>query len=119
MMNESVMMCMKVELERKATACRERQARLAADERTDESIHARIEQNVYEAFAAVLNAAAKQADPVGFFRARLEQIPSNWVKARETALAHNDAEKAHLETIKLTAAEAIEASLQRIMEEQA
>lgn len=119
MMNEVMLTQMKNNLADMAAACKARETQLAMDGRTDESIHARIERNVYEAFSAVLHAAARQSDPETFFRARLAQIPANWVAAKETAEAHGDSEKALIESIKIKAADAIAAVLDQRPEGQA
>ena len=116
MMNEAAAMQMKTALSDMTAHCKARELQLAAAGRTDESIHARIARNVYEAFTAVFDAACRQADPEAFFRARLTQIPANWIASRETALAHGDDEKAYIESIKLKAASEVEEAFRRTTE---
>ena len=50
---------------------------------------------------------------------RMEQIPAAWEKSLEQAQFHGDAVKAHLEKIKLEAAEEIRTAFDRIWSDEA
>ena len=118
-MNERNMEKMKAWLAAQRKACLQRQQELQREERRDEAVFQRIRANVFELSAAVLNAAAKQRDPDGFFRLRMQQISSSWASALQTAEAHCDAVQAHLERLKLEAAEEILSAFERIWSEEA
>ena len=118
-MHKSIHMSMQQYLSEQLAACKVREAQLAQEQRGDEATLARIEGNIYEVFATVWNVAAREQDHekgLTFFRARLAQIPQAWRDAREKALAHGDAEKAHIEAVKIAAAQAVSDALDRIAE---
>lgn len=94
------------------SACQRRCAELQADQREDEAVFEKIRCNVFDIFRTVLTAAEKQPDPPAFFRSRLDQIPASWEKALEQAEKHGDAEKAHIESVKLEAVRQIRARLE-------
>lgn len=110
---------MKTHLEQRVSELKARSLALSADDRQDESVFARIEMNVYDAFAAVLNAAEKTGGGEKFFLEKLEQIPGSWRAALEKAEAHGDQQRAHTERIKLSAAEEIRTAFIRMMGERA
>lgn len=95
-----------------AVLCKEQAAALAADDRRDEAVFEKIRCNVYEIFAAVLNTAQGQAEPMAFFRRQLDAIPANWEAAREKARAHGDESRAHTESVKLEAVQVIRQRLE-------
>ncbi|MBR7178799.1 MAG: hypothetical protein IKD27_04710 [Oscillospiraceae bacterium] len=95
-----------------AEACKSRADVLTADDRRDDAIFEKIRGNVYDIFLSVANAAEKTADPMAFFRARLADIPVNWEVAREKATLHGDVNRAHTESVKLEAIQAIRARLE-------
>ena len=85
-----------------------REQALAVDERQDEAGFEKVRGNVFDIFATVFSAARKacreESAMVDFFREKLMRIPQNWQDSLEKARAHDETEKAHLETIKLEAA---------------
>ena len=104
---------------RTQAACRARENALTAEGRADEAVFEKIRGNVLSLSEAVLKAAAQQADPAGFFRQRMQQIPAAWAQAREKALAHGDENRAYLEQIKLSMAEDIRRAFDHILEGEA
>lgn len=110
---------MQAYLEEQAAARKRNNAALSADGRQDEAVFARIEMNVFEIFAAVLSAAAKTGGGEAFFLERLEQIPGSWRAALAKAEAHGDAERAHIERVKLGVAGEIRQAFDRFMEVEA
>lgn len=97
-------------------ACKARENALTAEGRADEAVFEKIRGNVLSLSEAVLKTAMQQADPAGFFRQRMAQIPSAWAQAREKALAHGDENRAYLEQIKLDMAEDIRRAFEHIRE---
>ena len=94
---------------------------LTADDRADEAVFARVQGNMYDAFAAVFSAAVKthgrdDEKVVQFFREKLRQIPRNWHKALENARTHGEMEKAHLGSLKLDAVSEIQRTFEEIWE---
>lgn len=105
-----------------AAACKARQAALAADDRADEAIFAKIQANVYEIFHTVLGAGWKASggDPAkarAFFAAKLTQIPQNWRDGLTASQAHGDMERAQVERLKLDALAQIELQFAQLWEE--
>lgn len=101
--------------------CGTKAKELELDHRSDEAVFFKIRMNVYDAFSAVFSAGQKMAGNdeqklAGFFLSRLEQIPKNWQNALKAAQQHEEAEKAHIETIKLETAAEIEREFRRIWE---
>ena len=97
---------------------------LAADQRNDEAVFAKIRMNVYDIFHAVFGAAVKTCGDddekvLRFFLTRLQQIPGSWHTALTAARQHNETEKAHIESIKLEAAAGIREAICRIWEVEA
>ena len=98
-------------LAQRAEECEGRRASLAAEGRTDESTFERIRYNVYDLFRTTVS-ALHRAEPVEkdawwLFERRLKDIPSTWQRSHDLAELHGDTEKAHIERIKLDAAEDI------------
>lgn len=91
--------------------CQTHCAKLRSDNRADEAVFEKIRGNVFDIFRSVLTAAEKQSEPESFFRERLEQIPAQWEHALTLAKEHGDDEKAHIESIKLSAVREIRAFL--------
>ncbi|MBQ8654080.1 MAG: hypothetical protein IJ507_04005 [Clostridia bacterium] len=110
---------MKRYLAERQQSCLAHQETLQADGRADEGVFERIRANVFGVAEAVLKAADAQKEPEQFFRMRMEQIPAAWEKSLEQAQFHGDAVKAHLEKIKLEAAEEIRTAFDRIWSDEA
>jgi len=94
---------------------------LNSDDRTDEAVFAKIQMNVYDIFNTIFSAAIKTSgqndgEAVQFFLTKLDQIPKNWRNSLAGAQAHGDAEKAHIERIKLDTAEEIGKVFKKIWE---
>lgn len=101
---------MKEYLEKHVAQCAQARAQLMADHRGDEANFQAIQGNVYGIFSTILKVAVEQNpdNPQGveaFFLKKLEEIPAPWVEAREKAAARGDEIAAHLERLKLEAAE--------------
>lgn len=110
---------MKAYLTTQQQECAAQQAALRQEGRADEAVFQQIRLNVFQLSGAVLDAAGKQPEGEQFFRQRMEQIPANWQAAREKALLHGNETQAHLESIKLRAAEEIRSAFERIWSDQA
>ena len=94
-----------------AEECERRRASLAAEGRADESTFERIRYNVYDLFRTTVS-ALHRAEPDEeaawwLFERRLKDIPATWQRSHDLAELHGDAKKAHIERIKLDAAEDI------------
>lgn len=101
---------MKEYLEQRVAQCAQARAQLMADDRGDEANFQAIQSNVYGIFSTILKVAVEQNpdNPQGveaFFLKKLEEVPAHWVEAREKASARGDEIAAHLERLKLEAAE--------------
>lgn len=97
-------------LEEHMAQCAQARAQLMADDRGDEANFQAIQGNVYGIFSTILKVAVEQNpdDLQGveaFFLKKLEEIPTHWVESREKAAARGDEIAAHLERLKLEAAE--------------
>lgn len=109
-------------LEQQAVLCSRSSASLAADHRIDEANFQKIRGNIFDIFRTILRVADQTcADDHErfhlFYLQRLDQLPAAWTSAREKALAHSDAHRAHLEQIKLDAAQEIRREYLRIRED--
>ena len=98
-------------LSERAAACEARRAALAAEGRGDEATFERIRYNVYDLFRTTAG-ALHRAEPDEktawwLFEKRLKDIPSTWQRSHDLAELHGDAKKAHVERVKLEAAEEI------------
>ena len=94
--------------------CTTKHDALLRDGRADEANFEKIRANVFGIFDTVLDAAEKAARgdaeaAARFFASRLAQIPQSWYDALETAQKHGDETRAHVERIKIRAAEEIRA----------
>lgn len=107
----------------KAAACEARRAALAADGRGDEAKFERIRVNVYDLFRtaaqAIHRAQPDEAAAWRMFAQRLDDIPAAWQRSLDVAREHGDAEKAHIERVKLEAAEDIRRGYAALRGEQA
>lgn len=93
-------------LEEQIAACGQRGGLLRADDRTDEANFEKIRANVYEIFKTVLSVAGRvcgedERARKAFFSQRAQQIPASWEASYETAKQNGDAQKMHIEIIKL------------------
>ena len=104
---------LKTYLQENASQSRAEAARLDQDNRQDEAKLAKIRANVYDIFASVLQVAARQEDPEGFFRDRLQSIPANWAKTLEKAQAHDEIDAIWIEQTKLDTVSKIQAYLNK------
>lgn len=116
-MDEAKFQRMQAYFRRTQAACKAKENALTAEGRADEAVFEKIRGNVLSLSEAVLKATAQQADPAGFFRQRMAQIPAAWAQAREKALAHGDENRAYLEQIKLDMAEDVRRAFNHIWEE--
>ena len=98
--------------EEQIAACQAASAALVGDNRPDEAVFEKIRMNVFNIFRQVYSAGerAGNGDPekqMDFLRKQLENIPSSWRASLDTAEAHGNREKAHIESIKLEVVEEI------------
>lgn len=115
-MDEAKFQRMQAYFRRTQAACKAKENALTAEGRADEAVFEKIRGNVLSLSEAVLKTAMQQADPAGFFRRRMAQIPSAWAQAREKDLAHGDENRAYLEQIKLDMAEDVRRAFDHILE---
>lgn len=118
-MNEAVHQRIQDNFRRAQAACKAKENALTAEGRADEAVFEKIRWNVLSLNGALLKTAMQQADPAGFFRRRMAQIPAARAPARVKALAHGDENRAYLEQIKLDTAEDIRRAFEGIWREQA
>lgn len=109
-------------LEERITACKQRSKLLAEEDRKDEGNFEKIRANVYDIFKTILSVAEKTCgeDDLAkrrFFLQKTEQIPANWAASREKAKQNGDAEKMHIESIKLDTVQEIKNMCMQIWEE--
>ena len=103
---------MKTYLQQQVQRCQQTQQQLQADHRGDEAVFARIEGNVYVIFHTVLQVACQTAHgdaaaAAAFFTQKLQAMPRGWKQAQAQALAHGDDRRAHIEGIKVQAAQTV------------
>ncbi len=103
-------------LEQRRAHCANERKRLQEEGYGDEADFEKIKENVYDIFKTVLLVARKQYGDdqtkiCGFFREKLEQIPSGWRAAYEEAKDHDDIKAMHIENIKLGVAEDIKKNI--------
>lgn len=79
-------------------ACQQRKQELLQDQRGDEAKFEQIRANVYGIFRAVYAALYNHPDALA---RKLQDIPAAWEVSLRLAEEHGDAEKAHIERIKL------------------
>lgn len=92
--------------ENQIAVCKQQEAVLREDARTDEANFQKIRANVYDIFRTILSVAQRTGkdDPDAvkqFFLVKAEQIPANWKAAYDAAKQHEDAERLLIEQIKL------------------
>ena len=109
-------------LDEQITACKQRGKLLAEDDRVDEGNFEKVRANVYEIFKTILSAAEKVCgkDDLAkrdFFLQKAEQIPASWAASYEKAKQNGDAEKMHIERIKLDTIQEIKDMYMQIWEE--
>lgn len=100
--------------------CRQRGDALLSDDRTDEANFEKVRANVYDIFRTILSVARTRGDEAAvraFFAEKLEQIPSNWHRAHENAVAHGDVVAQNLEAIKLDTLSGISTTFASIWED--
>jgi len=106
-----------------AAACREKEKALLRDERRDEAVFARIEGNVYDIYRTVCTAGVRTAaDPDqawSLLCRKTEEITAAWEANLERVRTHGDAEKVHIETLKLQTAAAIRVEMDRLGRDEA
>lgn len=95
-------------LTEKSAACMARRKQLWDDDRRDEANFEKIRADVYDIFKTVLTVVEKDA-----FLKKLVQIPSSWEKAYAQAEGRGDAERMHIEKLKLDAVAEIKAMVSR------
>ena len=93
-------------LEEQAAACHQRGELLIADNRTDEGNFEKIRANVYEIFKTILSVGERlcgtdEEAQRRFFLQKIEEIPASWADSYEKARENGDAEKMHIESVKL------------------
>lgn len=113
-MNDTPSVLFSTFLTEQADACRAKERELLSESRKDEANFEKIRANIFELFQSVWSAANKSSEnPQRFFLEKLEEIPANWRNSLEKAVRYDDAGKAHIETIKLEAAEEIKGAFRR------
>lgn len=99
-------------LAERASACEMSRAALSRDGRGDEARFEQIRYNVYDLFRTTVGALhrAEKDEQAAWqrFEQQLRGIPAAWRQSHDMARSHGDAEKAHIERIKLDAAADIE-----------
>ena len=101
--------------------CKQLAQTLSSDDRADEAVFAKIQMNVYDIFNTVFSVAVNTSGQndtkiVQFFMTRIQQIPGSWHTALANAEQHGEAEKAHIERIKLDVVTQIQKEFERIWE---
>ena len=94
---------------------------LAADDRADEAVFAKIQMNVYDIFSTIFSVAINTSGLddqkiVQFFLTRIHQIPQSWHTTLANAEQHGETEKAHIERIKLNTVAEIQKEFAEIWE---
>ncbi len=106
-------------LDSKISVHEQKRLSLLDDDRGDEAAFEKIYGNVYDIFRTILSVAEKscageEEAMYPFFMKRLEQIPASWNTSFLQAQAHGDADKMHIEQIKLDAVAEVKAMFQSI-----
>ncbi len=118
MMNDDKLRSMMRYFDENLKDCRAQEEALRAAQRGDEAIFARIRGNVFDIFKTVLGVARDHEQDEDalkrFFFGRLESIPRGWEQALQQAEAHADAQRAHIEHIKLQAVRDIRAQAEEL-----
>ena len=92
---------------------------LVKDGRADEARPYRAAYNIYDVFAALINAASKTANGdeirfLGEFHKLAERVPAAWRQSLAEATKHDDAEKIMIEEAKLKVADEIIAKVESL-----
>lgn len=92
--------------DKQISLCKQCNKNLLTDERMDEANFEKVKANVYDIFRTIFSVAVKNSKGdfeaiKRFFILKIEQIPSNWVIAYNTAKQHDDTVKMQIEQIKL------------------
>ena len=100
---------MNLYMQQAKAAAAEKTNALTADGRADEARAYRASFNIYDVFAALLNAAVKTSGGdedrmKEAFHKLAEKIPESWRQSLAAARQHADAEKVMIEEAKLTTA---------------
>ena len=95
---------------------------LTADHRMDEANFAKVQLNIFSLFHSVFTAASRicgddDAQLRKFFQEKMQQISQNWSDSLKKAQSYGYTEKAHIEQLKLTAADQICEALYAIWED--
>ena len=96
--------------------CIRRSKQLRSDSRMDEARFEQIRSNVYGIFRSVIQTLGNHPEQLA---KKLEEIPQVWEASLQQAEAHDDAEKAHIERIKLETARSIKKQWSRLDTERA
>ena len=108
-------------LNNKVLACNEKCNNLQLEGRKDEANFEKIKSNVYGIFHTMLTVAINTAkDNEGvytFFMDKIKHIPLNWETSYKKAMEYEDAEKIHIEGIKLEIVSEIKDTFVAIWEE--
>lgn len=92
----------------RSAACNARCRALRSDNRADEARFEQVRCNVYGIYRAVYTTLHDKPD---LLARKLAEIPAAWEQSLAQAQLHGDEEKAHIERIKLAAAEEIRTML--------
>ncbi len=109
--------------DKQISLCKQCNKNLLTDERMDEANFEKVKANVYDIFRTIFSVAVKNSKGdfeaiKRFFILKIEQIPSNWVIAYNTAKQHDDTVKMQIEQIKLDTVSEIRQMFITIWEEE-
>lgn len=109
-------------LDEQIAVCKQRSKLFAEDGRMDEGNFEKVRANVYEIFKTILSVAERVCgkDDLAkkrFFLQKAEQIPMSWTTSYEKVKQNGDAEKTHIESIKLDTIREIKDMCMQIWEE--
>ncbi len=120
-MNEMIVSELNSYIDESVALCKRRNCELLEDERSDEAVFEKVKANVYDIVRTILNVAVKTGggEPgtvQQFFVQKLDRIASDWAASYNKAKLHGDAEKVHLEQIKLDTVREIKSQFAAIWE---
>ena len=109
--------------DKQISLCKQCNKNLLTDERMDEANFEKVKANIYDIFRTIFSVAVKNSKGdfeaiKRFFILKIEQIPSNWVIAYNTAKQHDDTVKMQIEQIKLDTVSEIRQMFITIWEEE-
>ncbi len=109
--------------DKQISLCKQCNKNLLTDERMDEANFEKVKANVYDIFRTIFSVAVKNSKGdfeaiKRFFILKIEQIPSNWVIAYNTAKQHDNTVKMQIEQIKLDTVSEIKQMFITIWEEE-